>query len=482
VGLFDFLFGKGGPAISDPDQLREELFATARRGDRKRLEQLARANVPTVLEHFPSWQKVPEAVRADPAAVQGYVHALVAVAEVFAERLGRPELMARLMGPPESNPLAQWQQALARARELIADLRYDQARDQLATLLESMRGSSGTGVDRYRPIALGHLAECHFHAGHAAEAVPHLEQALALCEQSGDAEGLVAYLTSLFEAHRYLGQSGAAAGYADRLASVLKPTPGAARWKTRAAIVRAGEPLNRVVAVVNGVPCEVNEAQPTGRIQFVYERNRITLQPAAVLTERGSEAAGAGRYKEALQLFEDAARADPFDPHARYLGALTLLHLKRYADAVEGYRRVEELAPGWFHCRADLWVAEHLASGGLPYEDFLILLVLQDGSVTPKEKVQLADHLLVRQPNLPSAHLHWGKCLMQLGREAEAREAFRAGLSANPDPDVRACLLVDLATTVSDAAERDALYREAADLNGNLVAAAAASLALRARP
>jgi tetratricopeptide (TPR) repeat protein len=335
-------------------------------------------------------------------------------------------------------------------------------------------------VDRYRPITHGQIAECYFHAGHAAEAVPHLETALALCEQSRDAEGVAAYLGSLFEAHRYLGQSGAAAGYADRLAGVLGSTPDAARWKTRAGIVRAGEPLNRVVAVVNGVTCEVSEAKPEGRIQFVFERNRITLRPAAALTERGEQTAGPGRYEEALGLFEDAALADPFDPHSRYLGAFTLLHLGRYADAAEGYREVESLAPGWFHCRADLWVAEQLALGRLDHGDFVDLHELEDGSAPPREKVALADRLLARRPGLAVAYLFRGKALAGLRREADARESFRCGLAADPEPDTRTRLLVELATTISDAAERDGLYREAVKLNGNLVAAAGAALALRA--
>jgi hypothetical protein len=78
VGLFDRLFGKPEPPIPDPDRLRDALFAAARAGDARRLERLARANEAAVLAHFRTWQKVPEAVRADPAAVQRYVHSMIA--------------------------------------------------------------------------------------------------------------------------------------------------------------------------------------------------------------------------------------------------------------------------------------------------------------------------------------------------------------------------------------------------------------------
>jgi tetratricopeptide (TPR) repeat protein len=485
VGLFGSLFGKGDAPITDPDRLRDELFAAARAGDLRRLERLARTNQAAVLEHFRSWQRVPEDVRADPAAVQGYVHCMVTIARMFAEKLGRPELMAALTGPAQSNPLVKWQDALHQARELMNALRYSEARALLTDALIDSRGMSGTGVDRYLPITHGFVAECHFHAGALDQAVPHLQQALALCERSGDAEGIAAYLSSLFEAHRYLGQGERAAGYADRMAARFDAQGAvgdATRWRTRARIVRAGEPLNRVVAVVNGATFEVAEVRPVGdvRVQFVFERNRITLRPATVHTERGKELGSAGRHEEALEAFRAAAASDPSDPHSRYLEAFTLMHLGRYADAADVYRRVDELAPGWFHCRADLWVAEQLLFGRLDGQDLAALYLLEDGDMPPGEKVALAERLLVRRPGLPPAQLHLGKNLARAGREAEARAALRAGLVADPDPDVRTRLLAELGTLTEDATEREALYREAVALNGHLVAAASAALALRA--
>lgn len=413
MGLFDALFGKSEKPIADPALLRDELFAAARAGDARRLERLARANQPAVLEHFRSWQKVPEAVRADPAAVQGYVHSMVAVARVFAERLGRPELMAALTGPPGSNPIAKWQDALRRAGELIEGLRYPEARAVLTDALIDSRGMTGSGVDTLLPVTHGRLAEAHFHAGAAAQAVPHLEQALALCEKSGDREGVAAYTASLFEAHRYLGQPDRAAEYADRMAALLDAggaARDAARWRTRARIVRAGEPLNRVVAVVNGETFEIDEVRVAGdaRVQFVFERNRVTLRPAVVHAERGERLGSAGRHEEALAAFDEAAAADPFDPHARYLRAFTLLHLGRHADAADGYRRVEELAPGWFHCRADLWVADGLVAGRLDQPDFLGLYLLEDGPGTPAEKVALCEQLLARRAGLTPPGCTWG--------------------------------------------------------------------------
>ncbi|MCI0701974.1 MAG: tetratricopeptide repeat protein [Planctomycetia bacterium] len=247
MGLFGSLFGKAEKPIDDPERLREELFSAAGAGDSRRLERIAKANQPAILEHFPIWRKVPDAIRSDQSAIQGYVHALLAIAQTFAERLGRPELMAALTGTPESNSLLRWQDTLRQSREHINALRYPEARALLTDALIDSRTMSGTGVDRYLPITHGYLAECYFNAGAAEQALPHLEQALALCEKVSDFEGIAAYLGSLFEAHRYLGRSAEAAGFADRMAAFLdtqKNARDSARWRTRARIVRTGEPLN----------------------------------------------------------------------------------------------------------------------------------------------------------------------------------------------------------------------------------------------
>jgi hypothetical protein len=115
------------------------------------------------------------------------------------------------------------------------------------------------------------------------------------------------------------------------------------------------------------------------KVQFVFERNRITLRPADVLTRRGQELGSAGRFEEALASFREAGQADPFDPQARYEEGFTLLHLRRYAEAVEAYEATARLAPGWFHCRADLWLARELAAGDLAHEALLAVWVLEDG-------------------------------------------------------------------------------------------------------
>jgi len=484
MGFLDFLFGLRVTRTGDPEELKRLLFEAAQRGDSKRLEKLCRANRNTVLESFAGWQKVPEDVRADAAAMQGYVAGMVAVAETFAQRLGCPELLQRLVGSEQNNPLLRWQNGLRRARELMNDLGYQEACELLSDLLIDVRGLQGSGADTYLPITLGYLGECYFESGEADKALGPHGQALELCQQHGDAEGVLAYLQNLYEAHRYLGQAEPAAARALQLADAMEAqgrADDARRYRRQAEIVRAGEPLNRVVAVVEDRRYEPDEVGPLRdqRVQFVFERNRITLRPAAVLTRRGGQHGSAGRYDEALDAFCAAAAADPFDPHARYQEGLTLLHLQRYVDAVASYEATEELAPGWFHCRTDLWLAQQLVLGNLDHETLLPLHILEDGPMPPEEKVRLAEQALVRTPQLALLHLLRGKNLARLGRPWEAEEAYRQGLACSAEPDVKTRLLAELGVTVQDRAEQIALLRAAEALNGNLTAAATATLLLR---
>jgi Flp pilus assembly protein TadD len=99
--------------------------------------------------------------------------------------------------------------------------------------------------------------------------------------------------------------------------------------------------------------------------------------------------------------------------------------------------------------------------------------------MSPKEKVRLAEQAQTRNPDLAPLHLQRGANLAQLRRLQDARQAYRQGLACSPEPDVKTRLLVSLATILEDRTERQNLFREAQALNGNLVSAAAATLALR---
>ena len=484
MGLFDFLKRPARPEPLDPEHLRTVLFQAVAANDERTLEQLGRAHRRAVLELFPSWQTMPEALRNDPRAAEQYVQGLIGVARFFADRLHESAPLERLMGTPDSNPLAQWRNKLTRARELMNDLHYAEAVEILSDLLIDARQLEGSGVEHYLPPTLGHLGECYFQQGQAARAVPPFEQALQHCEQSGDGEGVIAYLGSLYETHRYLGQGEAAAGCAARLADTLQAREKeveAALYRSQAEIVRAGEPLNRVVVMVNDRQYELKDV-PTGgeiRVQFAFQRNRLSLKPAQVHTGRGRQLGSEGKFDAALEAFREAARADAFDPQPHYEAGLTLLYLQRHAEAVESYEATEERAPGWFRARSDLWLAQQLLLGRVEQPLFLALRQIEDGKGMPADKLRLADQALAANPDVPPLYLARGKLLVLLGRREEADATYRQGLERAEEANVRTRLLTELGAILPQGAERTSLLRQAVELNGDLVAAAMAFLALK---
>lgn len=79
----------------------------------------------------------------------------------------------------------------------------------------------------------------------------------------GDEEGAVNSLVNLYEAHRYAGQKTEAIEVSRRLSTYLTKlgSPSAAKnYEKQAEILQKGEPLNRVVAVIEGVHYELSGA------------------------------------------------------------------------------------------------------------------------------------------------------------------------------------------------------------------------------
>jgi tetratricopeptide (TPR) repeat protein len=489
MSFFSRWFGGAAAKIADPVVLRERLLEAAAR-DQGELGELCRAHRETIPVAFATWTVVPAEIRPDKRAVQRYVNGLIAVGRFFAEQLDDPSLLQRLMPPGKDNPLVRWEEGLAEARELMGKLAYAQAEQLLASTVAAMRGSSGTGVDRLLPPTLGALGECLFQQGRAELALAPTTEALALCRQQRDTAGVQAYLGNCYELCRYLGQGEAAAAHAEALAALwveAGDSKRAARLQARAALARAGEPANRVSAVWNAQEYEVDELpnaafQGDQTVQFTFERNRITLRPAIALKDQAEALAMDGKYERALALFRAAAAADVHDPGAHFLAGLTLLHLKRHAEAVESFDACEARAPGWFVCRADRWLAQQLASGRLPDGAFLAMNALE-GRASPQEKMSHARRAIEQYPRLPGLHLELGKAQSALGRNEAAAAAYRSGLACCEDVDTRTRLLTALGSCPAVAeTERRQLLQQAIELEGNLVSAALARWLLRTLP
>jgi uncharacterized protein (TIGR03435 family) len=139
-------------------------------------------------------------------------------------------------------------------------------------------------------------------------------------------------------------------------------------------------------------------------VRFQFERNRISLGGVTTLVEEGSRLGSAGENQRALAAFQAAALLDPHDPQPPYLAGLALLELGRYADAVASYDTTDRLAPGWFHCRADRWMAAELAAGRVSPETFRAVRALEDGNAPPDEMQLMMRALLAERFKLATHH------------------------------------------------------------------------------
>lgn len=475
--FFNWLFGASATVINSSEELLRELERSVSQGDVRLLTKLCRTHQGMILSHFPSWQKVPDSIRSNPSAMQSYLNTLVATAGVFERELKLPELMESLTGTEDSNPLLFVQSQFREGGRLKSEARYADAErlyQKAEQRISNAEGSIGTLFGQIQ----GELGVCRLQQRDSAGARVHFERALADCELHHDSDGVQVYLGNLYECDRYSGDSQSAARMARQFSELVRSRDPvlSARYARQAKIVEEGEPLNRAVVTIRDVTYEVDELPdgPFNRARFEFQRNRISLHPSLYITELGNKAAVSGQDGEALDYFSQAAEADPFDPDPHYQRAHVLLLSGQIADGLEACGRTEDLAPGWFHNRESLWLAEQVLLGRHPAEVFPTLALLDDGPLSPNERVKVARQALGAAPRCASLFLRLGRSLARADMPRDAEIAFRDGLACAEEPDVETRLCVELASLMSASHERSELLSRAQNPQGNLTARATA--------
>jgi hypothetical protein len=185
---------------TNPDDLRERLFDAAKDADNDAapLYALCRANERAIIEAFPSWRTVPKEVRDDREKCCRWGNGLIMIARVFAELMGRPELLASSIDPPGPNSIfTRLERELSATRDHVDAGRWDEAFAGLSVVLSQVEALRGSGADHYRAIALGQLGEARHHVGDLDGAREAFEGALAACEHARDEEGIRCYRRNL---------------------------------------------------------------------------------------------------------------------------------------------------------------------------------------------------------------------------------------------------------------------------------------------
>jgi tetratricopeptide (TPR) repeat protein len=355
-------------------------------------------------------------------------------------------------------------------------------REELCGLIEEVQKFRGRDARQHEAFFHGRLGDVCFHSGRMDEAAPCMQRALEICRAINDEQGVAAYLGNLAEIARYRGDTAGAIALFEQLQAQwlrLGQSDAAATAGRQLARLRAGEPLLRIVCRDGERTIELDELHPaTGtHYHFEFVRNRLQLQKAITLTRLASEKAAAGELAAAIELFQAASEVDPHDPDPHYQCGIALMDLGAFAAARESFAEVERLAPGWFHCRTDHWIAGQVESGELPVEAWTILHGLEDAGLPKSEVESLARQALDRFPQFAPLWLVLGDCLRDRQSTAEAERAYRRGIDAAQEPNVESRLLVALAGILpAGSDERRQLVLRALELKGSLVAQAVACI------
>ena len=381
---------------------------------------LVNENSERIKSEFKSWTTVPEHIRGDPAAVERYANTLRMLATLF-DKSGDPSLKDWLEGRGRDNPLTEWTQTLERADRLINDGKVADAVSILRATLDQMRGVKGTGVDHFYPRVLGRLGSALSLIGDKDEAIRLTREALNLCKQAGDAEGVRVYTGNL----QTIGAP-----------EVALPLP--------------NRPFHIVFFDAQGRVLSRDELSgASGRIR--WEVRGGTTHPEAQRLHAEGRASGArGDHDAAVALFTQAEAIDPAWPYPVYDRAFAHLVKQEFDAALSDYRKVLELAPDGFFVAtraADLLTRE--AGGEFPrglYQAFAMLEYM-----SPEKQQSIAEQLVQQFPfHAPAWELH----ATFIDDPTMRLTAIERGLDARPDPDTRGSLLVRKALTLHNLGQR----------------------------
>ncbi len=473
-------FKRKPPEPLTPVELRDRLIQTAASGSKSKLRALCDQYKEQVAANVDLMCKAPEGMATDHASLDRYIQCLGAVAHCLANECGAPELWNKLCGTPDDNPLLQWERWYRELRDRMDRLEYDALMGEARQFIEQAQKLQGHAARQNEAFLNGRLGELLFYSGRAPEAEEAFRAALKLCQDIEDGEGQRVYLNNLLEIYRYLGNTAEAIRTGEELVGLLdRQGVDSNNLKKRIELMRRGEPLCRVVCVRDGQELELNEITQVseGRYEFQFHRNRVQLQKAVTLVRQGNELASSGKIADALEKYQEASEIDPYDPDPVYQSGVCLLEMGAYGKAREAFEEVERLAPGWFRCRSDQWLAACLEEGTVSDEEFRLLRVLDDGRLPPEQAFSIAKQAVERYPTFAPLCLILGDLHRNRNDSAQAIACYRKGLELVREPDLESRLLCALAGRLpKESTERSELVRRAVSLKGSLVAQATAAI------
>lgn len=420
MGIADWFRSRSTP--SHPDDLRAALFDVFERKDYERAMRLINDNSDRIRSEFRAWTTVPESLRGNADALSRYVNTLITIARIF-EKSGDAALRIWLEGGGRETPIAHWAEALERAGRLSESGQADAAVVLLRATLENIATATGTGVSQYRARCLGSLGVALNKTGNTSEAVRVTREALQICRQAGDEQGVKAYTHNL-----------------DVIGS----------W--RIADPRSGHHFTVVFRDSDGRTL-LPEELPGGTGQCTWEiRDASPPHPDAQrLHEEGRAAGQKGDHDTAIALFTRAAGIDPAWPYPVYDRAFAHLLKHEFDAAIADYRKTLELSPlGYFVAATAADMLTREAAGEFPVGLYAAFATLEH--LPAEAQRDVAQQAVER---FPSHALAWEVHARFLEDPSDKLAAIERGLLAQPDPDTRGSLVVQKALALHAGGERE---------------------------
>ena len=183
----------------DPPTLWADLARAVDTSNAERLAALCNANREMILEAFPQWQFVPEAIRNDAEAIEHYGQTLIAVAEFFDRELDIPILLQRISADTEEDSLSKWNATLLEIDALKDQTLYQEALERMHVLKEAANEIGGPNRPRIFALTYGRHSELYFRLGALESARKYGELALGASLEARDREGVTSYVRNLHE-------------------------------------------------------------------------------------------------------------------------------------------------------------------------------------------------------------------------------------------------------------------------------------------
>ena len=206
-------------------------------------------------------------------------------------------------------------------------------------------------------------------------------------------------------------------------------------------------------------------AKDLGKADGTYQWEVVGGKPvpakAQELHKQARDFGSRGQLEVAMQFLKDAAAIAPEWAYPPYDLGFTFLLMGRDDEALESYKKVDQMMPkGFFTAKTAVWALQKEKDGVFPKGTYLAYLNI-DGVEQDAEKLKLARQILVAATNYAPA---LKECFLRSENEAEKTNYLARALAAQPDPETYGILAINSAIALQASGKKDEAVKALNDL------------------